>query len=221
MASRALVTATGLVACTLVSATAAAALAETAASPRPWLRSVIDRGLALSHRKVDPGTDAETRWRADAKALIDDTLDWPELTQQALGARWKEISDAQRKEFAALLREMVEASYQSKLKLVVHGEMKKPEQVRVEWLDEKLKGDEATVTTRGRSDKQNATFEFKLRWRNGRWRIWDVAIDDVSTVRTYRTQFNQIIARDGFDGLIAKMRRKTDEIRAGRAELGP
>jgi phospholipid transport system substrate-binding protein len=203
------------------SSASASALAEKSTAPKPWLRAVIDRALSLSKKRVEPGTESESKWRDEAKALIDDTLDWPEMTEQAIGRDWKNLSEPQKKEFSTLLREMIEASYQSKLKLVARGQVKKPESVKIEWLDEKQEGNDATITARAKTEKNVAVFEFKMKQHSGRWRIWDVSIDDVSTVRTYRTQFAKIKAKDGFDALLARMRTKTEEIRAGKGELGP
>ena len=39
-------------------------------------------------------------------------------------------------------------------------------------------------------------------------RAFDVRTDGVGLVENYRTMFNKIIAKDGFDGLIAKMKKK-------------
>ena len=38
------------------------------------------------------------------------------------------------------------------------------------------------------------------------WRVFDISTDGVSLVRNYRTQFNRIIERDGWDALITRMR---------------
>jgi phospholipid transport system substrate-binding protein len=215
------IAATTLIFAFVASSASASALAEKQTGPKPWLRNVIDRALSLSKKKVDAGTDGEAKWRDEAKALIDDALDWPEMTEQAIGRDWKNLNDAQKKEFSKLLREMIEASYQSKLKMVTRGGIKKPESVKIEWLDEKQEGSDASITARAKTEKNVAVFEFKLKEKSGHWKIWDVSIDDVSTVRTYRTQFAKIKAQDGFEALLTRMRNKTEEIRAGRAELGP
>jgi phospholipid transport system substrate-binding protein len=206
----------------LIGSTASAsALAESPPSPKPWLKTVVEKAHALAKKKVQIGSPDEGKWRTEAKELIDDTLDWSEMTEQALGRQWKAVSGPEQKEFSALLREMIEASYQSKLKLVARGEVKKPEQVKIEWLDEKVDGNNATVAARVKTEKNVAVIEFKLGWKSGRWRVWDVAIDDVSTVRTYRTQFTKIITKDGFPALLKRMRSKIEDIRAGRSEIGP
>src|SRR5262245_20180841 len=121
----------------LASSASATTQAGSPPSPKPWMKTVVDKGTELARRKVDPGTPAEQKWHDEAKALIDDTLDWPEMIQQALGKNWEKLSPADQKEFATLLREMIEASYQSKLGMLAKGSVKKPQTVKIEWLDEK------------------------------------------------------------------------------------
>jgi phospholipid transport system substrate-binding protein len=206
---------------TLGPTASASALAEGPPSPKPWLKTVVDRGHALARRKVQSGTESESKWREEAKGLIDETLDWTEMTEQSLGREWKKLKPADQTEFSKLLREMIEASYQSKLRMVARGDVKKPEQVKIEWLDEKQEGHDASITARVKTEKNVGVLQFKLKWNDGHWRVWDVAIDEVSTVRTYRTQFAKIIGKDGLAALMERMRNKTTEIREGRAEFGP
>jgi len=39
-------------------------------------------------------------------------------------------------------------------------------------------------------------------------KAWDIKTDGVGLVDNYREQFNKIVEKDGFDGLIAKMKKK-------------
>ncbi|MCK6551120.1 ABC transporter substrate-binding protein [Myxococcota bacterium] len=197
------------------------ARADAPPSPKPWLKEVIDKGHALAKRKPEAGSQAEVEWRVAAKALIDDVLGWQELTEQALGTQWKKLKPAEQQDFAKLLREMIEASYQSKMKLIARGDVKKPEQITIEWLEEKIDGNDAAISARVKADKSVAVLTFKQKWNGARWWVYDVAIDEVSTVRTYRTQFNKIITKQGFPALVDLMKSKIEEIRAGRADLAP
>ena len=43
-----------------------------------------------------------------------------------------------------------------------------------------------------------------------------MTIDDVSTLRTYRSQFNKIIAEKGFPELIERMKKKVEDVKAGK-----
>jgi phospholipid transport system substrate-binding protein len=50
--------------------------------------------------------------------------------------------------------------------------------------------------------------DYLLRKDGASWRTFDVITDGVGLVENYRAMFNKIIAKDGIDGLIAKMRAK-------------
>jgi phospholipid transport system substrate-binding protein len=46
---------------------------------------------------------------------------------------------------------------------------------------------------------------------NGQWRVYDVVIEEVSLVRNYRSTYSEIVNREGFKGLFAKMEQKIAE----------
>lgn len=188
-------------------------------SPKPWLKKKVDQAHKLSQRKVKPGSKAEKVWQNDAKVLIDDMLDWPEMTEKSLGREWKNRTPAEQKQFSELLREMIEASYRSKLKMASKGSVKKPSKVKIDWLKEEVKGNKAVVEANVKADKREAVLEFKMLHKNGRWQVYDLGIDDVSTVRTYRSQFRKLIKQEGFEELIKRMKTKIADIKSGRATL--
>jgi len=49
--------------------------------------------------------------------------------------------------------------------------------------------------------------------RDGRWLIYDVAIEGVSLVANYRAQFNKTIQTASYAGLVERLRAKQDEAR--------
>ena len=190
-------------------------------APGPWLQATVDRAKKLAERKVKPDSPEEEKWKKDVKATVDEILDWDELTKRALGRAWEERKPAEREQFSKLLHEMVEASYESKLKLAARDQLKKPQEVVLTWEPEKVDGTQATARAKIKADKTSATLDFSLRWDGSKWRVWDVAIDDVSTVRTYRSQFSKIIAESGFPALVERMKNTVAEIKSGKGELAP
>jgi phospholipid transport system substrate-binding protein len=40
------------------------------------------------------------------------------------------------------------------------------------------------------------------------WKVYDISVENVSLVITYRSQFGEQIARDGLDGLIQSLTEK-------------
>ena len=195
------------------------AAAPAAGSAQAWAKAKVEDARKLAMRKVEAGTPAEEAWHTDAKKIIEELLDWDTMTKESLGSTWKDLKPDQQKEFSALLREIIEASYQSKLKLATKGSVKKPKEVKIDWLGAEENGDKAKVSAKIKADKTVAQLDFQLLWNGDHWRVWDIAIDDVSTVRTYKTQFRKHIAEKGFPGLIELMKKKSVDIREGRGDI--
>jgi phospholipid transport system substrate-binding protein len=42
----------------------------------------------------------------------------------------------------------------------------------------------------------------------GKWRIYDVIAENISLVNNYRSQFNRVIAKSSFEGLLKMMKQQ-------------
>ena len=47
---------------------------------------------------------------------------------------------------------------------------------------------------------------------DGRWQVRDIITDGVSIAKTYRFEFKKVLAKDGIDGILARLRTKLGEI---------
>jgi phospholipid transport system substrate-binding protein len=189
-------------------------------SPRPWLQSQIERAEQLAQRPVDT-PEEEQQWRDDAKAMVNDVVHWDRMIRKSYPKQWDELSPTQRNEFTRLLRRLIEASYQSKLKMALREKGRaKTEGFDIEWLDEKVKGDQGELEASIRTDQRVVFLKFKLIRDGDQWKVWDVAPDGASTVRTYRSQFRSIMKDEGgWDGLITRLEKKLADVEAGRGEF--
>ena len=61
-------------------------------------------------------------------------------------------------------------------------------------------------------DQKKIVIDFSMRKEDGAWKIYDVIIEGVSMVSNYRSQFNSIIAKESFAGLMEKLNEKEEEI---------
>lgn len=198
---------------------AQAAQSEKPPSPKPWLEEKVEQARQLSLREVERGSKEEEALKTELKTLIDDMLDWSTMTRRSLGRSWKKLDGKQQTEFSTLLRKLMEASYQSKMRMASRGKVDRPKKVTIDWGEAKIRRNTARIEAEVKVDKGKTFLGFKLRWNGKRWRVFDVIIDDVSTVRTYRSQFRKLIEDKGFDELMRRMRAKLEDIEAGRAEL--
>jgi phospholipid transport system substrate-binding protein len=56
---------------------------------------------------------------------------------------------------------------------------------------------------------------YKLHQQKGTWRIYDVITDEVSLLDTYKEQFGKLLQEKGFDGLLATLKAKKEQLEKG------
>ncbi|WP_438015079.1 ABC transporter substrate-binding protein [Sorangium sp. So ce315] len=137
-------------------------------------------------------------------AVFDEMLDYSALAESSLGSEWATRTDAEKKQFTDLLKQLVRKAYERNLKKTLD--------FNVEYTGESESGGVITVKTRAVS-KKNAREEpveiaFKLTQKGGTWLVRDIVTEGVSLVGSYRAQFTKIIKKDGFPALVQKMKDK-------------
>lgn len=171
-----------------------------------YLKRKHDQAERVLRRAASTDAAREQR-RAQLDALIGGLLDYEAVSREALGDTWTERSEAERAEFVSLLRSLVERNYQQNLERSLR--------FQVRWGDEARRGQDVVVQTSARSRENRrapeVTIEYRMRQAGDRWLVVDVVTDGVSMVRNYRNQFSRIIRRDGWDGLLSRMRSRLEE----------
>ena len=169
------------------------------------VRQANDTLHALLARKVTPGSPEEKQQAAEVTAKLQSFLDVDELGHRAMRDQWSKLTPAQQAEFTKLLREIVEGHYVRALRAELD--------YQVAYLGEKPHDSEVTVATELRvtrkGKKQVIGVDYALRHDKNAWRVYDIVTDGVGLVENYRAQFNQVIAKEGVEGLLARMRKKT------------
>jgi len=181
--------------------------ARAATSPKAELlqaNAQLKKHFASKSPSWSPETDARN---AKIKEIVGGFLDFEELAQRALNRHWDKLTPAKRTEFVRTLRELVERNYVKQL----YG---RPD-YRLKLEEEEIQGDQATVRgsllAKSRGKKVTMALEYKLLRKGNRWVVYDVVTDDLSLLENYRADFNKIIAKESFDALLAKMKKKLAE----------
>jgi len=191
-----------LVAFTPLAGLASRASAQTGPATR-YLRQRNDEVTRLLRREAS--TDAARAQRSqEVTRILSDLLDYQELSRRALGAHWEGHTEAERREFVDLLRQLVERNYEANLERVLDFE--------ISYTAETTSADGTVVTTqaRSRAERRQPPVEitYTLHLQGTAWRVFDVVTDGVSLVRNYRNQFNRIITEHGWPELIRRMRER-------------
>ena len=168
------------------------------------VRKANDTLKELLKKKAPPGGPEEKKLTSEVTTRLGTFLDVDELGRRALRDHWSKLSAEQRREFTKLLRELVEANYLKALRARLDYD--------VAYADETTTSSGVRVATEvhalrnGR--KQTMSIDYVLHRQDDDWRVFDLVTDGVGLVENYRSQFNKVIAKDGVEGLLARMRKK-------------
>lgn len=172
----------------------------SAAQPMQDVRSTVE-GIQTIMLDARQQPDAKKQQRAaQLKQIVSRRFDFSEMAKRALGPYWDKRSEGEQHEYVRLFTDVVEAFYLDRMETDA-GE-------HTVYLRESRDGDYAEVATKALALKgDDLALNYKLkRSRGGDWKIYDLAIDNVSVVNNYRAQFARILNGGSFDQLLAKLR---------------
>jgi ABC-type transporter MlaC component len=192
-------------------APAAAAAAAPAAKSGPGtqvVRTANDTIAALIKQKAAPGSKEEKDLAAKVTTSVRGFLDIDQLGKRAMVDNWSKLSKPQQDQFLALLRALIEDNYVRALRANL--------EYQVEYTSESTDKDgNVIVTTKINTKRKGRPYtiaiDYVLVKEGDKLRAWDVKTDGVGLVENYRAMFDKIISKDGFDGLIARMKKKQSQ----------
>ena len=191
---------------TLMTLTAALLLGLTASvaaalTPTETVKSRVDQALQSLSQTANPGAEASERRRADIRRAADTLFDFPDMSRRALGRHWTDRTPAEREEFTRLFTDLIARTYIGKIDRYA-GES-------IAYVGERVDGDEASVRSQVVTVKgSQIPVEYRMHRANDAWSAYDVLIENVSLVGTYRSQFDRIIKAESFANLLRRLREK-------------
>jgi len=167
-------------------------------APMQMIEETTDQVLAVLR---DSALSTEQK-RVRLENLAQQHFDFAAMSRLVLARNWKRFSEPQQVEFVEAFKDFLAHSYADRIDryseedIAVAGERQEP------------RGD-VTVSTRIVGGQYNdAVVDYRLRQRDGEWRIIDVVVEGISLVFNYRDQFKEVVGRDGPEGLLKRLREK-------------
>ena len=193
----------------------AGAVAAPGMGPRETVESAVGRVVTLLQDGDAVKAESTPRQAADRRTeirrLARELFDFEEVTRRTLSRHWAARSADERAEFVALFTDLLERSYVTRVEAYA-GE-------NIAYFGEAVDASYATVRSKILTDRRSEiALDYRLHLRDGRWRVYDLQIDGVSFVSTYRSQFDRIIQAESYAALVERMRKKSFE--AAVAERG-
>ncbi len=174
-----------------------------AASPQDTLRSTIERLVLVLRDPTFQGDGRRPERMEKVREIVRPQFAFPEMAQQALGAHWRDCTEAEQREFVRLFTDLLEQAYSGVLERYAA-------EVQIRFEHERVQGSLAEVDTQVLSSphEQPVAITYRLRDVDGQWLVYDVVIDQVSLVRNYGAQFRRILDSASFADLVQELQSK-------------
>jgi phospholipid transport system substrate-binding protein len=141
------------------------------------------------------------------ESIFDEMLDYDSLARSSLQDQWDTLTEAQRKEFRDVLKQLVQRAYRKNLDKTANYD------VRFEGESKAKDGFvvKTVATHRSNARDEPVSIDYVVHRVDGAWRVNDIVTEGSSLVTNYRRQFSRVIKKDGFDELMRRMKKKLAE----------
>ena len=136
---------------------------------------------------------------------LNEIMDFQLAAYLSLGKHWKKISKTQKKEFVETFQQYINNYIVEKIDL---------------YTNQKIDIGDSKIIKKGRAELEigilsgGETLEvnFKLRKNKKKeWRVYDVDIEGVSLITTFRSQFSGVLKNSSFEELLEKLKNPTEQ----------
>ena len=178
-------------------------------SPRSVVQSMTEQIIAVLQDPAYQGPEYQQERIDKVRAIALPHFDSRELARRTLGIHWRDRTEAQRTEFVQLFITLVEKTYSSALDQY-------SQDTQFLFDREHVEDSHAEIDSRIIAPTLDKTFSlnYRLHAVDGQWLIYDVVIENISMVRNYRTQFNRIINKSSYEGLVQRIQTKLKQLSA-------
>jgi phospholipid transport system substrate-binding protein len=186
------------------------ALAAQELKPDELVKKVTDEVLAAvkSDKQLAAGDKQKALKLAEEKVLPH--IDFQEATRLAVGKSWSQATPEQKQKLVDEFRRMLVRTYSSAIQ-AYEGQTMKVQPLR-------MKPDDTDVTVHNqyvRAGGKPVQIDYQMRKTDNGWKIYDIVVEGVSLVLTYRSEFDAVVKQQGIDGLIKRLADKNTPAKVG------
>jgi phospholipid transport system substrate-binding protein len=175
-----------------------------AATPLETVRANVNKVLEILRDPTRKAQFAKEIKEDKIRPVFKEMFDDVELARRTLGRNWTSLNPSQQEEFVTLFRRVLENAYADKILSY------KNEQVVFDR-ETMIATNRAEVYSRVITSSKEIPVIYRVILKDGTWRVYDVVIENVSLVQNYRSQFNEILAKNKPDNLLEILRNKVKE----------
>jgi phospholipid transport system substrate-binding protein len=171
--------------------------------PDELVKQVTEDVLAAvkSDKQLAGGDKQKALQLAEEKILPH--VDFREATRLAVGRAWRDATREQQERLVVEFRRMLVRTYSNAI-TAYEGQTVKVMPVH-------MKPGDTDVTVRNqylRPGGKAVQIDYQMHTTASGWKIYDIVVEGVSLVLTYRSEFDAVVKQQGVDGLIKRLAEK-------------
>jgi len=181
-------------------------LAFTNAQAEPeTAKHVVESFQAELLMTMEQGKELGFQGRYDRLAsTIIHSHDLTKIARIVVGREWSKLSGEQQQQLTEVFSRLSIAAYAYNFKDF------SGESFKFESEEETTRGGKVIHTYLQLPEDDDVKFDYMLKKTGNHWRIINIIANGVSDLALKRSEYTAILKRDGFDALIAKITKKTD-----------
>lgn len=186
-------------------------------SPKALLEDTAEKMLsALNSNRDKIKGDAKTTEELIEKILLPH-IDFITASKWVLGQYWDSASKEQKIEFIKAFRTLLLRFYSSALTEYLNTHDEKLD-MSLMTFQEPGKVEDGQVTVRSEVKPKTGKpvpINYQMLQTSKGWKVYDVSVEGVSVITTYKTSFATEIQQKGLDGLIVSLKERNAKLLAG------
>jgi len=175
-----------------------------AGAPMVSVKENVNKVLDVLRDSKLKGPSAKEAKKEKLRVIYKGMFDEIEFSRRTMASNWAKLNPAQQTEFIVLFEQVLEKAYIDKI-LDYSNE-------KVDFYKEDMTSDtKAEIQTKIVTSSKEVPIFYRVILKDGKWRVFDVVVENVSLVQNYRTQFNDILANKTPEQLLEILRKKVKE----------
>ncbi|OIQ00349.1 MAG: hypothetical protein AUK35_04335 [Zetaproteobacteria bacterium CG2_30_46_52] len=174
-------------------------------SPKDVVKNTIENIISVLEERTDKDAinDAD---REGIRKVVAGKFDYFEMSRRSVGPEFDALSASKKVEFADVFRQMLEYSYGNQL-AGYNGQ-------KVAFEDAEFKSDKARVKGAVIDANKSIPMEYRLHQTASGWQVYDIKIEGVSMISTFRQDFKSIVNDSGIAGLLTVLQAKVEKLKS-------
>lgn len=186
---------------------------DAAEDPEVLLKNKISSVLDILEKK--DLSEAEKRTRIEQ--IVDPVFNYELMAKLSMGREhWSKLDKQQQKEFTGLFVQRLKVSYFDKITLY-QGDA----DAEVNFLPARTENGKVHIPVRAKAQDGAVEMVYKMYQSGSGWQVYDAEVSGVSIVQSYRSQFNQVLARGTVEDLLEQLRKSVKAQEQGKSQQDP